>query len=299
MRPSVLGPVRHRCVACGGGCFGTDVLVADAERAQLEERAVELGVDEPFDGTYLRKENGRCVFLNPDRRCAIHMQYGLEAKPLVCRQYPLFVRQVGLEARLGVDPGCLHAWDSWRDGPDVAEGTELARSRGGQPMAWNTEERALVQLAHPGRRTFTDVMDAISDRGLPRRLATQLIDARIGGRVAHEGTAASLRESLDGVTTLLGELDPNHLPEIRIPLDEWTVEVIRRMVWLRLPADARPASRALGVIAGALVCGWAHEEPADYGRALAAWTRVIRTPVRLLLWPNDHAVRHTLDPEGS
>lgn len=296
MRPTVLGPVRHRCMACGAGCHGTDVLVADDERSQLEAIATELGVPDPFDGPHLRKERGRCVFLEDDARCAIHRRFGIEAKPLVCRQYPLVARQVGLEVRLGVDPGCLHAWRSWEDGPEVEDGTRIYRSRGGQPMAWNTEEQALVTLANPQNRGFAKVVGAMTGRGFEGRVAHRLVESQLGARIAHPGTAESLRVALSDVSAFLGDLDPDDPPAVRIPeaLDRWTVEVIRRMVWLRLPARARPLERALGVVAGALACGWAHLEPEGYGIALGAWTRVIRTPVRSLLWPDDEAVAEVL-----
>ncbi len=296
----ILGPVRHRCVACGGGCFGTDVLIADDEREAIAARAAELGVAEPFDGAVLRKEaDGRCVFLDEARKCRLHAAYGIEAKPAVCRQYPYVARQVGVDIRLGVDPGCLHAWESWEDGPEIPDGTPLYRSRGGQPMAWNREERALVALLDPDRRRFADVLGLVSDDGLPGRIVRRLQDARIAARIAHPGTARSLRESLRAVCAVLPTLDPDRLPPVRVPdaLDRWTVETLRRLVWLRLPAHARPTARLLGGIAGGLVCGWAHDDVPGYGVALAAWTRVFRTSARALTWPDDDAVRRTLRPE--
>lgn len=278
-RPTVLGPVRHACVACGGGCFGTDVPVAASERAGIAASAEALGVADPFDGPHLRKVQNRCVFLGDERRCRLHTSFGPEAKPAVCRQYPLIGRQVGLDVRLAVDPGCLHAWRSWETGPEAADGVELAVSRGGQPMLWNGPEQALVQWIDPKRRSVADLFAALGDDASPTRLARGLVEARIGPRIAHPNTAQSLRESLAAVVDVLEELDPDAPPPVRVPeaLDRWTVEVVRRMVWLRLPSDLPPGSRALGALAGALVCGWAHEDAEGYGPALAAWTRVVRT----------------------
>ncbi len=298
MKPTVLGPVRHQCMACGAGCHGTDVLVADDEREALAGRAVDLGVTEPFEGAFLRKEGGRCVFLDDDQRCRIHARFGLEAKPLVCQQYPLFARQVGLEVRLAVDPGCLHAWRSWETGPEVPDGTRIYRSRGGQPMQWNTEEQALLTLINPKRRSVADLVEAIAEPGLVGRIAHRLVASRIGARIAHPDTAQSLRHTLSEVSATLEALDPTDPPPLAIPaeLDRWTVETLRRVVWLRFPADARPVARMLGVLAGAVACGWAHPDAESYGPALAAWSRVIRTPARLSLWPDEESLADLLHP---
>lgn len=296
MKPTVLGELRHVCMACGAGCHGTDVRVVDEERAGIAAWAGRLGVSDPLDGEHLRKESGRCVFLGEDRRCRIHAAGGPEAKPRVCRQYPLFARQVGLQVRLGIDPGCFHAWRSWEGGPEVPDGTELDRSRGGQPMAWNPEEDALLAFLHPDKRSVADVLEGLGGGGLVGRIAARLVDSRIGERVAHPDTAASLREALGGVSARLAELDPASVPPLGLDpaMDRWTVEVARRVVWLRLPADARPVGRLLGVLAGALACAWADPAPEAYGPALAAWTRVIRTEARLDLWPDDEALSATL-----
>jgi lysine-N-methylase len=36
-----------------------------------------------------QRPDGSCVFLMPDGRCRVHAEYGAEAKPLVCRMFPL------------------------------------------------------------------------------------------------------------------------------------------------------------------------------------------------------------------
>lgn len=287
MRPTVLGPIRHTCEACGAGCHGTDVLVADDEREALAARAAELGETEPFDGAHLRKAGGRCVFLDPDSKCRIHREFGLTAKPLVCQQYPLFARQVGLETRLGVDPGCLHAWRSWEDGPEVPDGTRIHRSRGGQPMAWNGEEQALVSLLVPGRRSVGALIEGLGGDTLVAHIAERLVASRIGGRIAHPGTAESLRSALARTTAMLEDLDPGAPPELALgpAMDRWSVETLRRLVWFRFPADAPPRVRLMSGLAGVLAVGWTDPSPEHYGPGLAAWTRVVRTPAWHHLWP--------------
>ncbi|MGE0755852.1 MAG: YkgJ family cysteine cluster protein [Pirellulaceae bacterium] len=36
-----------------------------------------------------QREDGRCVFLQDDGRCRIHVEFGADAKPLACRMFPL------------------------------------------------------------------------------------------------------------------------------------------------------------------------------------------------------------------
>ena len=40
---------------------------------------------------FLSKRNGACVFLQEDRRCAVHARFGAEAKPGFCREFPFQV----------------------------------------------------------------------------------------------------------------------------------------------------------------------------------------------------------------
>ena len=86
---------------CGASCQGLRVRIPEAERPAIAARAVELGVERPFAGPYLRQNWGRCVFW--DAGCRLHATWGPEAKPAVCRQFPL------LDGGRAIDPACLHA----------------------------------------------------------------------------------------------------------------------------------------------------------------------------------------------
>jgi hypothetical protein len=43
----------------------------------------------------IRLVNGRCFFLNADNRCRIHNEISYDAKPPVCRAFPLAIQEVG------------------------------------------------------------------------------------------------------------------------------------------------------------------------------------------------------------
>ena len=61
-----------------------------------------MGIDQPFVNGVLRQtEEGRCVFLDETHLCRIHAQYGADAKPLICRQYPI----VGVRTETGERQG--------------------------------------------------------------------------------------------------------------------------------------------------------------------------------------------------
>src|SRR5690554_3647761 len=65
------------------------------------------GYDEDFDDLMLRTEaDGGCHFLMADRRCRVHAEFGPEAKPLGCRQFPFFVTATPEGARIGTYHRC-------------------------------------------------------------------------------------------------------------------------------------------------------------------------------------------------
>jgi hypothetical protein len=54
------------------------------------------------------------------------------------------------------------------------------------------------------------------------------------------------------------------------------------MVFLRLvPGVKVPAAVAVLGVVGAVICAWHDPSPAGFGRALAGWTRVMRSPAFL------------------
>jgi hypothetical protein len=83
-----------------------------------------LDVRETRDGKalyFLRQVDGHCVFLLPDRRCAVHSLFGAAAKPGFCREFPFhFVRDPqGISAIVRAECGGFHR--SSADGPEVTQ----------------------------------------------------------------------------------------------------------------------------------------------------------------------------------
>jgi Fe-S-cluster containining protein len=70
----------------------------------------------------LKKVNGACVFLRPDRLCAIHGLYGAEAKPGFCRQFPYTFTEdpEGIVATVRAD--CAGWAETWESGEPVEVG---------------------------------------------------------------------------------------------------------------------------------------------------------------------------------
>ncbi len=87
------------CVGCGKCCGNWAVPVTEEEIRRISALKISglpIPVAECFQkrrgGWYLKKENKHCIFLDSEKKCRIHSQFGFEAKPLTCRLYPLDVR---------------------------------------------------------------------------------------------------------------------------------------------------------------------------------------------------------------
>ncbi len=94
---------RWDCSSCGNCCRGSVIPLSDDDRKRLIDQGWDKHPDyEDFSvvvrpgwgakqHTLARRANGSCIFLTDDNRCRIHADFGHEAKPLVCRMYPLQV----------------------------------------------------------------------------------------------------------------------------------------------------------------------------------------------------------------
>ena len=86
------------CIGCGKCCGAWAVPVSEEERRKIMALplvGLPLPVEQCFErrrgAWYLKKKNRHCIFLDEEKKCRIHTQFGLEAKPLTCRLYPLDV----------------------------------------------------------------------------------------------------------------------------------------------------------------------------------------------------------------
>ena len=88
------------CAGCGKCCGNWGVPVSGEEFRRicaLPLTGLPVPAEQCFkrmkDGLYLAKRDGRCIFLDAEKKCRIHAQFGFDAKPLTCRLYPLDVQR--------------------------------------------------------------------------------------------------------------------------------------------------------------------------------------------------------------
>lgn len=289
---ALLHPLRHRCEGCGGCCEGSIVHLVDAgERERLLEQAAILGVPRPLeeDGS-LGREGGRCVFLLEDQRCAIHARFGGDAKPLVCRQFPLVLIDTEQGRRAGVDPGTTSLWQVERLGEPLPVPPEMPWRAAHAPPEIARLEAALVGLANHPQATLGTVARALCGlpasteaslpEGLTERVAELLHCSKLHelgermalGRVQRAGLAPVL-EALPG----LAEAPP--WAPLAPELDAYARRVLASMLWLRLASKLPgPQAVAWGVLVGVIANGWFQAGPARFGAGLGVWVRVLRAP---------------------
>jgi len=92
---------RWDCAGCGNCCRGTAIPLSDDDLQRIESQQwgkhpALAGVATTAKRSWIgnrrqiaQRQDGACVFLTADNRCRIHSEYGADAKPLVCRMYPL------------------------------------------------------------------------------------------------------------------------------------------------------------------------------------------------------------------
>ncbi|MEZ4337669.1 MAG: hypothetical protein R3B82_13705 [Sandaracinaceae bacterium] len=63
-------------------------------------------IDSPDEALAVALVDGRCAFLDPAQRCAIHAKSGIDAKPAACRVYPGAFVHDGVAVRASLAPEC-------------------------------------------------------------------------------------------------------------------------------------------------------------------------------------------------
>jgi Fe-S-cluster containining protein len=126
----------HRCVGCGGSCQGHWVGPLDPafvartnarlpalreKHPQLRDRRAFVRLTPGAPDLYLNSEAGQCLFLDPDRRCILHAEYGPAGKPAQCRMFPYQRQEDGRHTRLGVGLSCLHHFEQVVAGEAAAD----------------------------------------------------------------------------------------------------------------------------------------------------------------------------------
>lgn len=280
--------LRHACRQCGGSCQGVEVALTGEDEAQrILQQAGVLGVSEPLNGRRLRRVGGRCVFLADDGLCRIHAKWGLLAKPLVCRQYPLVVLDADGEQRIGIDPGCFTHSQTWRSGPSIGN-QPAAVSRVALPAAAKPLEQRVLALIDGSRDLITPLAALTGETEWPTAYlhrwiaALQRID--LPSLLADPDTSPSLTDALTPLAEALPALNERELspPALSDEMVAYTLDATSRMVWLRLCTQLpSPAAVALLALSGAVSCAWVSDDEETYGRALAGWLRSMRAPAVL------------------
>jgi Fe-S-cluster containining protein len=128
---------RWDCHQCGACCRGSLVPLSVDELARLKSQKWEERPEFKDTTLFVResrlsssyrlahRDDGSCVFLMPDGRCRIHAELGADAKPLVCRMFPLQIVPRDNVAYVTVRRACPSA--AADKGRPVAEHLEFAR----------------------------------------------------------------------------------------------------------------------------------------------------------------------------
>lgn len=285
-----LRPLRHACHLCGSCCTGWHVrLTGPEEQALIVEQAAALGIADPLIDTTIRHVKGRCVFLSEESRCLIHERFGADAKPLVCRQFPRRATLAEDGLRVGIDPACTSAHQSWRDGPEVQPLVGM-QSEVVLDAELGQSERALIALFSDPNMTFAraiQIMTGSPPLGpeLPvafvsRALATLRL-AGIAGVFGDPDNGAELLYYIRHLEPTLGDLDPAKPPvfgEALTPeMDAFAMEAMRRHLFLRLGDPVLPPiAQALLVTMGVMISAWASPDEDHFASGLSGWLRLIR-----------------------
>ncbi len=290
----ILASLRHDCTGCGGCCHGVVVFLSQPERLRVRAFAQQWGLPDPVQDDKFRFVDGRCVFQGEDEHCRIHVEHGLEAKPLLCQQYPLALVRTAQGVRAGVDPGCYDGWQSWKDGPLLQGRAGAVESRKLSPKAARHEDKLLDQLDLP-ELTISRLASMLTDelpaerRGLPptfaRRVVERVKDAGLSGLLTKQASGAMLHDVMKPVLEHAEGLALDDLPPwpVLAPAEEaFALEILQRLLWLR---PVRTVNNPTGVVVlgvvGVMLCAWHDPAPASFGPALAGWTRIMRSPVFL------------------
>ena len=128
---------RWSCHQCGVCCRGSVVPLSADDVARLqsqkwqdrpEYRGIPVMVRQTWLGHEYRlaqRPDGSCVFLDADGLCRIHKELGFDAKPLVCRMFPLQIVPRDNTAVLTLRRACPSAAED--KGQAVAEQLDFAR----------------------------------------------------------------------------------------------------------------------------------------------------------------------------
>ncbi len=124
--------IRWSCHGCGTCCTGHDLgpvepavipRLIDAGIAEKWAPAADGWFEERTDGIFLRQVGGACVFLRPDKLCAVHALVGADAKPGFCREFPYHFVDDPRGTVAVIRATCAGFYRSFRDGAELDPAT--------------------------------------------------------------------------------------------------------------------------------------------------------------------------------
>ena len=288
MSIEVLSPLNHRCTACGGSCQGSFAFLSEEEQIKVTAQASVLGVERPVEDGHLRQHLGSCVFLEKSGLCRIHKKWGFDAKPAVCKQYPLVAVRTETGVRVGIDPGCYTHIQSAADPEAEVEASKLFANQSELPPGMLPFEQAFLDrsegISIAGALSMLTAEKTI-DGGLPSGWASRWVEflkgSELGLLMALQDTPLEMRRALEPMVEAIETWDPKNPPRwtaLHPRLDAWGVDVTRRMLHLRLATDTLPVVPAVALLTlgGVVAAAWTNPEEEPFTRAVAAWCRGVR-----------------------
>jgi Fe-S-cluster containining protein len=310
---------RHDCRGCGACCASFRIgplLPSDLQRLEAAAPAVAAVLPRPIEdgwidvedgGSFLRKAGGTCVFF--DDGCTVHRVAGAEAKPLVCRLYPLQLVQTEAGVRLGNRATCLSDAAVWQTGgpPDGAVIGSVLADGGPTPRDEAPGEAALLRVLQLPEADDSMVLAFLAQRPDPTDVPA------LGAWI--DGTLDALLEEIDAIVAdgashgiALGPTHPNSptgrelaalrawraersgTPQERwpvVPRDgvPWLVDALRRQVFLRQYAIYPSLAWALlaWLLAARVAAAFASSRPGGFtvegfGRHWSSWAMLLEGP---------------------
>jgi lysine-N-methylase len=161
MQPIKTLPIveRWECASCGRCCRGSIIRLDEDDLQRLRDQAWDqhpqfLDVKTIIRDGWLspsyrlaQRSDGSCVFLTSEGRCRIHEVHGADAKPLVCRMFPLQLVAREKSAVLTLRRACPTA--AADQGPELQSYQSLARQLA---KAGKLIEKTVAAPAIVGRR---------------------------------------------------------------------------------------------------------------------------------------------------
>jgi len=297
----IQSPLHHVCQACGMSCQGIHVWLTPEERPRVRELGARWGFDDVVEDNHLAFHDGRCRFLDAAGLCRVHAELGYDAKPLICRQYPVVLVRTEDGVRGGLDPGCYQTWQTWRDGPPVTFERCAVERRLLEPRLYR-QEQGLLELLDAEDLDLARFACLLAGRGpeadgMPVRLAHRMVErlqlAPLRDLLSLPGGEA-MRRVLGPLMDAIPRWSPHRPPTWppTSPADEaLAIETIRRMIFLRIGTHPTPMHTVVLMLVGAIACAWADPRREVYGPALAGWSRAIRAePIWRSLAPREEAL---------